>query len=528
MTSYRQRLKNPINGRTMKRAFVYIAVVTVALCAASCGDDTSKPKTRPNVSPSEKPEEKPEENIADSYLYAGQLLYDIIPSTYEYVGKGRLHVREVIATKARGLSAADYPSLTIPSHQERRVYKENGSRLIDLQVTAIDLDDCDPGITWLHYPVLYFQNGVNHVPSTLTLEEGVDSIINMYPMVDELRDLWLPSTFKYIGPNAFEQTIHAINHLYNFPDSMRIHAHSLEDWCKISIDTANVRVNMDEDGYNERPFVLPYFTLCVGDDIISDLTIPPSITKIGPCAFSGSRIKTIVLHDGVTEIGSYAFGFCENLNSVRFSSGLKKIGPYAFYRCKIPKTFEIPASVESIGAYAFARTRIHEITIPANVRKLEEGTFYWSSLKDVYLPSGMVSIGKNAFSGSTLTNIHLPESLREMGESTFAFSDIREITLPDNLEQIPEKAFYRCDSLKSITLSKGLKTIKEEAFGGIYGTLTDVYCPCDTPPKIEGGWMTSHWKPAPKTKVRLHVPAKAVEKYKVAEYWNECDIVPME
>lgn len=40
--------------------------------------------------------------------------------------------------------------------------------------------------------------------------------------------------------------------------------------------------------------------------------------------------------------------------------------------------------------------------------------------------------------------------------------------------------------------------------------------------------MTSHWKPAPKTKVRLHVPAKAVEKYKVAEYWNECDIVPME
>lgn len=525
MISYRQRLKNPINSRIMKRTFVYIAIVLVALLSVGCGDDTSKPDVRPEipvVPPT--PQKLSDAEFADKNISQGQLYYSSSGVyKYMYVGKGRLHVKKVTAKK-RDFNVADYPSITVSSKLKRFV----GGHQMNLLVTGIDLDDGDPYITWVHFPALDFWNGINHMPSTLILEEGVDSIINMYPIVDELKDLWLPSTFKYIGPNAFEQKLRAFNQLYNFPDSMRIHVNSLEDWCKISIDTANVRVNLG-DGNHERPFVFPYFTLCVGDDIVSDLVIPSSITKIGPCAFSGSRIKTVVLHDGVTEIGSYAFGFCKRLTSIKFSYGLKKIGPYSFYRCNIPEAFEIPSSVESIGAHAFSRAKISEITIPASVKKLEDETFSWCSLKEVHLPSGMVSIGNSAFFGSRLTTIDLPESLREIGDSVFAYSTIREITIPDNLEQIPREAFYCCDSLRSVTLPKGLKTVKEKAFfAGMCDSLTDIYCPCDTPPKIEGGRLFFQWKPGPPNKVRLHVPAGAVNKYKAAEGWNVCDIVSLE
>lgn len=509
----------------MKKAFLLVAIVVAGLLSVGCGgDDTLKPDVKPEIPVVPPPQKLSDAEFADKNISPGQFYYTSSGvHKYMYVGKGRLHVNEV-TVKKRDFNVADYPSITVPSKLKRFV----GGRQMDLQVTGIDLDDGNPYISWLHYPVLDFKNGINHMPSTLILEEGVDSIINMYPIVDELRDLWLPSTFKYIGTNAFEQNLHVFNLLYNFPDSMRIHVNSLEDWCKLNIDTANVRVNIGEDGNHERPFVFPYFTLCVGNSIVSDLVIPSSITKIGPCAFSGSRIKSVVLHDGVTEIGSYAFGFCKHLTSMKFSSGLKKIGQYAFYSCNIPETFEIPASVESIGAYAFSRARVSEMTIPAGVKKLEDGVFAWCyALKEVHLPSGMVSIGKNAFFGSRLTTIDLPESLREIGDSVFARSAIREITFPDNLEQISRYAFYNCDSLRSVTLPKGLKSLREGALDCGYA-LTDVYCPCNTPPEIVDGWIFAEWNPPPKNKIRLHVPAGAVDKYKAAKGWNVCDVVPLE
>ena len=56
--------------------------------------------------------------------------------------------------------------------------------------------------------------------------------------------------------------------------------------------------------------------------------------KIGDTAFFGcSRLTSLTLPSGVTEIGVYAFYGCSGLTSMTLPSGVTKIGNSAFYGC---------------------------------------------------------------------------------------------------------------------------------------------------------------------------------------------------
>jgi hypothetical protein len=48
---------------------------------------------------------------------------------------------------------------------------------------------------------------------------------------------------------------------------------------------------------------------------------------------NGALVTDLVIPDGVTSIGSYAFYNCTSLTSVTLPSGVTSIGSYAFYNC---------------------------------------------------------------------------------------------------------------------------------------------------------------------------------------------------
>ena len=161
------------------------------------------------------------------------------------------------------------------------------------------------------------------------------------------------------------------------------------------------------------------------------------------------KIKTIIIKDGVTSIGYWAFANCTTLTQVN-----------------------IPGSVTSIGYNAFNGCEaLTQVTIPDGVTRIEDGIFYHcSKLTEITLPDGVTSIGYGAFEDCDgLATITIPNSVTSIGSYAFAHCDgLKQITLPDKLASIEEYTFYNCDLLAEITIPNSVESIGNWAFHSCY------------------------------------------------------------
>ena len=97
------------------------------------------------------------------------------------------------------------------------------------------------------------------------------------------------------------------------------------------------------------------FALYLNGEIVTELTLPDSVTSIGNYAFSGCRsLTSIAIPDGITSIGDYAFYKCVSLTSMTIPEGVTSIGDSAFEGCSSLESITIPDSVTSIGRFAFS------------------------------------------------------------------------------------------------------------------------------------------------------------------------------
>ena len=85
-------------------------------------------------------------------------------------------------------------------------------------------------------------------------------------------------------------------------------------------------------------------------------------------------IKKVVIGAGITEIGSYAFDQCANLDSASIPSSVRLIGEGAFFGCKL-STIAIPNGVQRIGNFAFSGCEFSSVTIPASVTSIGANAF---------------------------------------------------------------------------------------------------------------------------------------------------------
>jgi hypothetical protein len=134
-------------------------------------------------------------------------------------------------------------------------------------------------------------------------------------------------------------------------------------------------------------------------------------------------VKTIIIGNGVTSIGGYAFFECSNATSITIGAGVTSIGEYAFYSCRSLTSVSIPSSVTSIGGWAFyGCSSLTSVSIPSSVTSIGEGAFYQcSSLTSVSIPGSVTSIGMNAFRNcSSLTSVSIPSSVTSIGYDAFA------------------------------------------------------------------------------------------------------------
>ena len=91
-----------------------------------------------------------------------------------------------------------------------------------------------------------------------------------------------------------------------------------------------------------------------------------------------NEIKSIVIQDGITEIGAYAFSCIDGLDHVTLPKGLTYIGRGAFGSNTALGSVEFPEGLVTIDGYAFYGCMgIGEVVIPNSVKTVGQEAFAW-------------------------------------------------------------------------------------------------------------------------------------------------------
>lgn len=100
-----------------------------------------------------------------------------------------------------------------------------------------------------------------------------------------------------------------------------------------------------------------------------------------------NKITSLVIEDGITEIGTEAFASLPKLKTVEFPASLEYIGNFAFFECSSLGDFTLPENLKKLGQQCFATCNsITRLEIPDNVTFLDSGICEnCTSLTSVYI-----------------------------------------------------------------------------------------------------------------------------------------------
>ena len=123
----------------------------------------------------------------------------------------------------------------------------------------------------------------------------------------------------------------------------------------------------------------------------------------------------------------------------------------------------VPSTVKKINNYAFRRSW-GEIVLPNSITEIPTGAFCDSTITKIVLPDSIEKIGNFAFKNCTkLKTVKLSKNLKTIGSEAFKNTGAFSLTIPDSVTKMGKNAFEN-SKVKSVKIGKGLKTIPDRAF----------------------------------------------------------------
>ncbi len=230
--------------------------------------------------------------------------------------------------------------------------------------------------------------------------------------------------------------------------------------------TGELVISGQGDMYNYVGYNCPFYD---SDSIIKSVILEDGITSIGSVTFYGQEIEKVVFPVSLKKIGVSSFEDCDNLIEIVLPDGLEIIDSKAFSECDNLESIKIPNTVIEIGKDVIYGTPCYVLA------ERENGVLYIGNhlidakplAEDEYkIKDGVVSIASNAFSDKKdLEKVIFPKSLRGIGGSAFSYCDnLENFVIPDSVVFIGESAFSNCKSVTEINIPDSVQLIESNAF----------------------------------------------------------------
>ena len=184
-----------------------------------------------------------------------------------------------------------------------------------------------------------------------------------------------------------------------------------------------------------------------------------------------TRVKSVVIEDGVTSIGNAAFYQCTNLTSITMPPSLTKISYEAFRGCSSLEEITIGSGVCTI--------QDRWVTDCPKLRliHLEEGNTCFAVIDGIIYTADMETIVKMP-DNNPITTYVIPDGVSKMAtDAVYSQQNVESITVPVSMTNIDYGVFDNCPKLTTLIFKADTPpTLAKD----LYGTsLQFIYVPCD-------------------------------------------------
>ena len=269
------------------------------------------------------------------------------------------------------------------------------------------------------------------IPNTVTAISG-----SAFEKCSGLTTIEIPQSVTTIGSSAFDYC----------SDLNKVIVRNLASWCNISF----------EDSWS-NPLYYAHHLYSNESTEITDLVIPNGVTSIGAYAFyGGSNFTSITIPKSVTSIGANAFSYCSSITNVTIPQNVTSIGTNPFSDCTVLTSIAVNAKNTTYDSRENCNAIIEKASntlivgcknsvIPSGVTAIGNYAFCGSSgLRNIEIPNGVTTIGSRAFYNCRLTSVIIPEGVTSIGSFAFAQNRLASVTIPKSVTKIEGQAFLSC------------------------------------------------------------------------------------
>ena len=231
-----------------------------------------------------------------------------------------------------------------------------------------------------------------------------------------------------------------------------------------------------------------------------------------PWCLGNMDVRQVILEEGVTSVGSFAFRDCTSLEALVLPASLESVGQGAFSGCESLASVSIPdiapwmdVSFEvwyeelydsSLGAWKEIQVCSNPLGANDSVILCVNG----EAATTLVLPEGLTAIGSNSFRDyKRLTALYLPVSVRAVGDYAFTGSGLTDVYYSGTPTQVASIQYGE----DRATLMQAQWHWGEEAHSHSFGDWETVTAPTCAAPGVACRWCDScdevETRPIPQT-----------------------------